>query len=139
MTPEQIDIVRTTWARFAPNAEQVAILVYERLREIEPDSIKLAWHDAVAGGRVLMQLLQGVIDRLPDEPVASQKLDPESIGFERTHASSVGEALCWTIEQGLADDYTPAVAAAWLLAAAAFAGLLSRSVLNPAVRIAKPA
>jgi nitric oxide dioxygenase len=49
-------------------------------------------------------------------------------GVEETHYAKVGEALLWTLEQGLGESFTGEVREAW---ASAY-GLLSRTMIEAA-------
>jgi hemoglobin-like flavoprotein len=45
-------------------------------------------------------------------------------GVRPEHYGLVGGALLWTLEQGLGDDFTPAVSAAWAAAYAALSEMM---------------
>ena len=45
-------------------------------------------------------------------------------GVEPAHYPLVGAALLWTLEQGLADEFTPALRAAWEAAYSALAEVM---------------
>jgi nitric oxide dioxygenase len=48
-------------------------------------------------------------------------------GVAREHYSLVGSALLWTLEQGLADEFTPAMRAAWEAAYSALSEVMIAS------------
>lgn len=118
MTPEQIGLVRTTWAKVAPNADQVAVLFYGRLFEIAPQVRPLFPEDMTEQGRKLMQMIAVAVNGLPRlETIvpAVQAMGVRHVGYkvEPEHYDSVGQALLWTLGQGLGDDFTPEVEGAW--------------------------
>ena len=45
MTPEQIDLVQSSWAKVAPIADQAADIFYDRLFEIAPEARPLFAED----------------------------------------------------------------------------------------------
>lgn len=119
MTPEERNLVQSSFAAVAPIAEQAAELFYGRLFEIAPEVKPLFKGDMKAQGRKLMQMLAAAVGGLDDldalVPVV-QDLAKRHIGYGVTaeHYKPVGEALIWTLEQGLGDKFTPEVRDAWL-------------------------
>lgn len=119
MNPEQIDLVRRSFTRIAPIADQAAGLFYRRLFELDPSLRRLFRGDMAMQRKKLMAALGvvvSVLDRL--EPIAPmlRALGRRyaSYGVETEHYAIVCEALIWTLEQGLGDDFTPEVEAAWI-------------------------
>lgn len=118
MTPEQISLVQTTWAKVEPSADEVAGIFYARLFEIAPEVKPMFTTDIAEQGKKLMQMISVAVNGLPklDTIVpAVQQLGVRHIdyGVEPAHYDSVGAALLWTLEQGLGDDFTPEVKEAW--------------------------
>jgi hemoglobin-like flavoprotein len=119
MTPEQKRLVENTWKQVAPIADAAAEIFYGRLFEIDPTTRKLfRATDMVAQRKKLLQTLSFAINGLNDLDALASKV--EDLG--RRHAGygvtdpqydSVGAALLWTLEQGLGQAWTPAVASAW--------------------------
>jgi hemoglobin-like flavoprotein len=119
MTPEQKRLVENTWKQVAPIADAAAEIFYGRLFEIDPTTRKLfRATDMVAQRKKLLQTLSFAINGLNDLDALASKV--EDLG--RRHArygvtdaqyDSVGAALLWTLEQGLGQAWTPAVASAW--------------------------
>ena len=48
-------------------------------------------------------------------------------GVTDEHYETVGEALLWTLHQGLGEDFTPNVAAAWATAYALLADVMKQA------------
>lgn len=118
MTPEQIDLVQSTWAKVAPSAAQVADLFYARLFNIAPEVRPLFTTDRAEQGKKLTQTLAVAVNGLTklDTIVgAVQDLGVRHLdyGVVDEHYESVGAALLWTLEEGLGEDFTPEVKEAW--------------------------
>lgn len=118
MTPEQIELVQTTWAKVAPNAEQVAVLFYGRLFEIAPEVKPLFKGDMAEQGKKLMTMLAVAVNGLPKlealvPAVQDMGVRHNDYGVKPEQYDSVGAALLWTLEQGLGEDFTPEVKEAW--------------------------
>lgn len=129
MTPEQIHLVQSSWARVRPIQAAAADLFYGRLFELAPDTRPLFRRDIHAQGAMLMQTLDHVVASLGrlDEvlPVAAQ-LARRHVGYgvQPAHYEQVGTALLWALEQALGADFTPALRLAWATAYAALAGAM---------------
>lgn len=118
MTPEQIELVQSTWAKVAPSADQVAPMFYARLFEIAPEVKPLFTSDMEEQGKKLMQMLNVAVTSLTklDTIVpAVQELGVRHNEYkvEPGHYDYVGAALLWTLEQGLGEDFTEEVKIAW--------------------------
>ena len=119
LTPEQKQLVRSTWALVKPIQEDAARLFYGRLFEIDPSTKPLfASTDMAKQGKKLMQTI-GVavagLERLDAILPAVEALGRRHVGYgvREEHYESVGAALLWTLEQGLGEEFTPEVEEAW--------------------------
>jgi len=129
MTPHQIELVQTSFAKVAPISETAASLFYGRLFEIAPEVKPLFQGDISEQGRKLMATLGVVVKGLTNlEAVlpAAKSLAKKhvSYGVKPDHYRPVGEALIWTLEKGLGDDFTPEIRDAWLAAYGALSGVM---------------
>lgn len=119
LTPEQKQLVRSTWAMVRPIQEEAARLFYGRLFEVDPSTRPLFAHsDMVRQGRMLMQTINIAVtslDRLEEIRPAIEDLGRRHAGYGVTdeHYASVGGALLWTLEQGLGEAFTPEAEEAW--------------------------
>ena len=118
MTPEQVKLVQESFGKVRPNAEQVADIFYNRLFEIASQVRPLFPEDMKSQGRKLMSILATAVDNLDNlESIvpAVQDLGRRHVNYkvEAEHYDLVGQALLWTLEQGLGDDFTPDVKQAW--------------------------
>ncbi|TQV78121.1 hemin receptor [Exilibacterium tricleocarpae] len=133
MTPEQITLVRSTFAKVVPISETAAQLFYDRLFALDPTVQPLFTGDMKAQGVKLMRMIGTVVSKLTqlEELVpALQDLALRHVGYgvENRHYATVGEALLWTLEQGLGEDFNDEVKAAWTQAYA----LLSSTMIDAA-------
>ena len=120
MTPEQITLVKDSFAKVRPIAPQAAALFYGRLFEIAPEVRPLFKGDIEEQGRKLMQVIAtavGALDRLDTIVPTVQDLGRRHVkyGVSDAHYDKVAEALLWTLGQGLGDGFTPAVREAWTM------------------------
>lgn len=118
MTPEQRTLIKTSWARVTPIAEQAAELFYGKLFELDPGVKPLFKGNMQEQGRKLMAMINTAVnslDRLGDVVPAVQELGRRHVGYgvKDEDYDTVGAALLWTLEQGLGQGFTPEVKAAW--------------------------
>ena len=118
MTPRQIDLVQSTWQQVMPISDKAAELFYGRLFHLEPSYKRLFKTDSKEQGRKLMQMIAIAVNGLPQLDTivpAVQELGRRHLdyGVEEEMYDTVGESLLWTLGQGLGDDFTPEVEAAW--------------------------
>jgi hemoglobin-like flavoprotein len=126
MTPKQIQLVKSSFAKIAPVKDQTAALFYRRLFELDPDLRALFREDMATQGAKLMAALGAVaasLDQLACVMPAVRKLGRRhaAYGVRPEHYATVGEALIWTLEQGLGADFTPDTRRAWTDAYASLA------------------
>jgi hemoglobin-like flavoprotein len=119
MTPNEVGLIKASWAAVEPIADTAAELFYGRLFELDPALQRLFRRtDMAAQRKVLMQTLAVVVkslDRLDQIVPAVQALGRRHAGYgvRAQHYDTVGAALLWTLEQGLGDAFTPEVRGAW--------------------------
>jgi hemoglobin-like flavoprotein len=118
MTPEQVKAIQDSFAKVKPIAEQAAALFYGRLFETAPAVKPLFRGDMTEQGRKLMATLAVVVqglDNLESVLPAASALAKRHVdyGVKAADYAPVGAALLWTLEQGLGEQWTPKVAAAW--------------------------
>jgi hemoglobin-like flavoprotein len=118
VSPEQITLVQESFSKVAPIADQAAALFYRRLFEIAPQTRALFKADMSEQGRKLMNTLGVVVRGLTNLesilPAASALAKRHvEYGVKAEHYAPVGEALLWTLEQGLGDDWNASTREAW--------------------------
>lgn len=121
MTPDQIALVQTSFAKVAPIASTAAELFYGRLFEIAPQLRPMFPEDLTEQKRKLMAML-GVavagLSHLDSILHAVRALGRRHAGYgvEAEHYVPVGAALLWTLDKGLGAAFTPEVHEAWATA-----------------------
>jgi hemoglobin-like flavoprotein len=119
MTPEQVDLVRASFAKVGAAGDDAAALFYQRLFELDPRLRSLFPSDLTAQRGKLTAALRnliGALDRLDEIQPAVRELGRRHAyhGVETEHYATVGAALIWTLEQGLGADFTSATRRAWV-------------------------
>ena len=133
MTPDQIAIVKTSFASVLPISDKAGMLFYDRLFTVNPSLRPLFKGDIAAQSKTLMRMIATAVnglDRLETIVPAVQALGIRHAGYGVVEANyqTVGESLLWTLQQGLGPAFTPEVSEAW---AAAYA-LLSETMKTAA-------
>jgi hemoglobin-like flavoprotein len=119
LTPTQIDLIKSSFGKVVPIADQAAGLFYGRLFEIAPEIQPMFKSvDMSQQGVKLMQMIGQAISLLnnPDKLVpALQHLGQRHLqyGVMPEHYDVVGAALLWTLAQGLGADFTDETREAW--------------------------
>ena len=118
MTPQQINLVQESFALVVPIADTAAALFYDRLFTLDAALRPLFRNNMQEQGKKLMATLSVAVNGLknPEKiiPVV-QHLGRKHVpyGVQPQHYATVGEALLWTLAQGLGEAFTPEVEAAW--------------------------
>jgi len=121
MTPEQIQLVKSSWAQVVPISDTAAKLFYGKLFELDPTLKPLFKGDMAEQGKKLMRMVGTAVnglDRLDQIVPAVKDLGVRHVayGVQDAHYDTVGSALLWTLGQGLGDAFTPDVETAWATA-----------------------
>ncbi|MGB0684102.1 MAG: methyl-accepting chemotaxis protein [Magnetovibrionaceae bacterium] len=119
MNNETIHLVRESFNKVKPIKEQAAELFYNRLFELDPSLKSMFSGDMKRQGAKLMAALSTVVNSLDRFDQVIPELERMGIrhagyGVRADHYATVGEALLWTLEQGLGPDCTPDVKTAWV-------------------------
>ncbi|MRI33092.1 hemin receptor [Endozoicomonas sp. OPT23] len=118
LTEKQIQLVTDSWSKVAPISQQAAELFYNRLFELDPALRPLFKGNISEQGAKLMKTLGVAVASLTNLEALVPVLKTmgkqhEEYGVEASHYQTVAEALLWTLEQGLGDDFTEEVKEAW--------------------------
>jgi hemoglobin-like flavoprotein len=129
MTPDQVKIVQDSFAKVVPIADQAATMFYDRLFEVAPQVKAMFPPDLTAQRKKLIATLAVVVNGLSNLesvlPAASAlAIRHVAFGAKAEHYPVVGSALLWTLEQGLGQDWTVEVAAAWTAAYGTLSGYM---------------
>jgi hemoglobin-like flavoprotein len=133
MTPEDKEVLKTTWAKVAPISDVAASLFYDKLFALDPSLQGMfANADMKEQRRKLMQAIAAVINGIDHLDALVPAL--ENLGRNHTrygvtdqHYETVGAALLWTLEQGLKQAWTPAARSAWTAAYTTVATVMRRA------------
>ena len=118
VTPEQVTLVKDSWSKVVPIADQAAALFYGKLFDLDPSLKPMFKGDMKEQGEKLMKMIAVAVDNLDklDEIVpAVQDLGVKHLeyGVKNSQYDTVGAALLWTLGQGLGEGFTPEVRLAW--------------------------
>jgi nitric oxide dioxygenase len=137
MTPRQIELVKTSFAKIAPMKEQAAELFYCRLFELDPSLRLMFKSDMTEQKQKLMIALATVVaglekieTMLPTVKELGRK-HHHDYGVQKRHYEVVGAALLWTLEIGLGSGWTRELADAWTAAYGVLAAAMSEGADAP--------
>ena len=130
LTETQKKHVQESFALVAPIADAAAALFYDRLFELDPD-LKALFDgvDLAAQKKKLLQAMAATVaglDALEDLVPHLQDLGRRHAGYGvvDAHYETVGQALLWTLHQGLQEQWTSAAEQAWTAAYGVVAGTM---------------
>ena len=138
LSANDIALVRASFARVALIQGAAANLFYDRLFAVSPKLRELFPADLREQKRKLIQMIATAVGGLNDldklvPAVKALGARHSSYGVTAAHYKIVGEALLWTLERGLGDDFTPEVRSAW----GKIYGVLSATMQAGAAEVAK--
>lgn len=118
LSARTVELVRKSWGAVLPISDAAAQLFYDRLFELDPSVRPLFKNDMREQKKKLMQTITVAVDGLAavDKLIPVLKaLGARHVGYmvEDRHYDTVGEALLWTLKEGLGDQFTPEVKRAW--------------------------
>ena len=119
MTNKQIEQVKSSWAIVATiDSITVGGLFYNRLFEIAPQLKPMFRNPIPEQSKKLLAMINYVIsklDKLEDilEEVAKLAKRHMNYGVKPDHYRIVGDALLWTLEKGLAENWNDEIKEAW--------------------------
>lgn len=119
MTPQQIELVRNSWRMVLPISDTAATLFYQRLFELDPNLKPMFRHDMRDQGRKLMSTIDVAVkalNNLTSIIPAVQELGRRHAGYgvKEKDYQTVADALLWTLQRGLGDDFTEETKQAWV-------------------------
>ena len=133
MNAAQQELVRTTFARLAVMPEVSAALFYERLFAGNPGFRPLFKNDMRIQGVKLMTMLAMVVYNLPEPgrilpAIRDLAVRHVEYGVKLADYDTLRDALLWTLEQALGEDFTPVVGEAWTVCYDELAGEMKAAV-----------
>jgi len=134
LTEKQIELIQDSFGLVIPISDTAASIFYTRLFEIAPEVKPLFHNDIELQGRKLMEMLTYLVGSLADleeiipaiEGLAKRHV---AYGIKNEYYQFVGESLIFTLEKGLADEFTPEVKEAWV----ALYTLLSKTMIDSTI------
>ena len=118
MTPEQVQLVRQTFALLEPRARVAGLIFYQQLFALDPALRTLFNTDIEIQGRKLMQMLGAAVGLL-ESPNALRAVLQDlgrrhaTYGVEDAHYDTVGAALLAMLQECLGPALTPPARVAW--------------------------
>jgi hemoglobin-like flavoprotein len=118
LTNTQRTLVQETFASILPIADDVAIVFYKRLFELDPALRRLFSADMTEQRKKLMQMLGAAVmglNRLDQLIPVVEELGRRHAryGVKDAHYGTVGEALLTTLALALGESFTTEVKEAW--------------------------
>lgn len=137
MKPDQIHLLRRSFARLEPHATIAALAFYRRLFELAPQVRPLFKNDIESQSAKLMDMIALAVS-LTDRP-ASMAAELRELGARHLeygtkdeHYAVVGAALLDMLAETLGDEFTPATKAAWT----GFYGIIADEMMKGAAMAA---
>ena len=136
MTPNDIQLLRSSWPLVAARTAELTTGFYSRLFEIDESAARLfAGVDMVSQRVKLGQALAIVVHALDDvdrllPALSAMARRHAHYGVEDRHFESVGDALLWSLSDVLGDAFTFETRAAWAQAFAIVASVMRRALVR---------
>jgi len=132
MTPIQIQLVQDSFEKIRPKADIAADVFYQRLFELAPELRSLFGHDMKAQGAMFMAMIYLTLRELGQPHLFIPRiraLGNRHFGYGVTPEQYVvaGDALLWTLEHRLGDEFTAPTREAWMKAYALLAETMRAS------------
>lgn len=121
MTPQQIELIKSSFAVLSRDVEATSNIFYTCLFELNPKLRLLFNVSSRVQGYKLIVMFGSVVANLENLAAITPVLEElgarhVQYGVTEEDYDTVSEALLWTLEQILGETYRPEVREAWLLA-----------------------
>lgn len=131
MTPQQIALVQDSFRKVLPIADTAAAMFYARLFELDPSLRKLFKGELKKQGAMLMSMIASAVRGLTDPNALIPVLHAlgrrhSGYGVVDAHYTTVAEALLWTLQQGLGEQFTAETREAWVAAYSMMASVMQQ-------------
>lgn len=119
MNDRQIQLVQSTFQAIQKDVVAVGTLFYHRMFEIDPGLQSLFKGDLRQQANMLITSIGMAVHSLGSPSTLAEKmreLGGRHVGYgvQPSDFDTFSAALMWTLEQTLADEWTPEVHAAWI-------------------------
>ncbi len=118
MTPREISLIKNSFRQISPIADHAGVIFYARLFELDP-SLRTTFHgDIGAQGSNMMQSVGFIVFSLDQLEVILPVLRQMGLRHVDYHLSDeqyevFAEALLWTLQKCLRDEFTLETREAW--------------------------
>jgi hemoglobin-like flavoprotein len=118
MTPEQVDLIKTSFDAMWPMRRDIADLCYRRFFELAPDARNLFKSDMEQQRVKLMDMVAALVGSL-EQRALFQSIVMHSgrqharFGVQPAQYDAMGEALMWSLERKFGASFTPELRASW--------------------------
>lgn len=118
MNSEKINLVKASFAKIEPVAEEAGVLFYVKLFKIDPELRRLFKGKMNEQGQKLMEMIGLAVrglDHIEEFVPEVRALGARHAGYgvEEHHYETVAAALFWTLEAALGTDFTDQTKEAW--------------------------
>ena len=136
MTPQQIQLVRSSFEKLAAIPERAGDIFYKRLFELDPNARQLFWGNMQHQGMALFLMLEMIVKSLDIQ----DKIVPIIFDLGKRHAmygvrdrdyQPFEQALMDTLSGIVGDDFTQDVRNAWRAAFAFLADIMREACTKP--------
>jgi hemoglobin-like flavoprotein len=136
MTPQQIQLVRSSFQKLAVIPEKAGEIFYQRLFELDPNARQLFWGNLQHQGTALFLMLELIVKSLDIQ----DKIVPIIFDLGKRHAmygvrdrhyQPFEQALIDTLSSICGDDFTQDERNAWRAAFAFFADIMREACAKP--------
>ncbi len=119
VSPLERELVQQSFPKVEAMGDAAAEMFYNKLFELDPDLQSLFKGDMQKQGRKLLAMLKSVVDSLDNfgemiTTVGSLGARHASSGVKEEDYGTFAEALLWTLEQALKDEFTFELRGAWI-------------------------
>lgn len=131
MSPHELALLQKSWGRFVSHGNDAGISFYKRMFAAYPSIRPLFGEGLHEQALKLMNMLNIVINGMHNLAALEESLlelgaKHRQYGVEDEHYVIVGECLLATLEEGLDEEFTEEVRAAWVRAYEIIADIMMR-------------
>jgi hemoglobin-like flavoprotein len=119
LTPQQIELVQNSWKHVTVNISEAGLIFYDRLFAIDPSLRALFKGDIKQQSDRLITMISYAVNKLdmigdivPEIEALGQRHVKYNVKPE--HYDTVANALFWTLEKALSDQWTGETKNAWI-------------------------
>jgi len=144
MTPDQIELVQSTFEKIGSAKERTAGAFYDRLFELDPSMRSLFKNDMVGMRQQFMGAVDNAVTGLENLEAILPEIEALGVrhldyGVEDGHYDTVGEAFLWAMERELGNAFTPDVRTAWSEAYLVLSGVMREAAFHERASRESPA